>query len=76
MLTIIKETYNLDNNIGDDIVFVYYSKKMQKGEIKNKFVKIDPKDDNGPVLQGRKIRYEKSDGTIGRCNLKLNDLIE
>ena len=75
LLTIIKETYNLDDDVGDDLVLVYYSRKMQKGEIKPKFVKISPKDDNGPVLKNRKIRYEKSDGTIGRWNLKLNDLI-
>ena len=74
-ITIFKETYSIDDDVGNDLVLIYYSKKMQKGEVKNKLVKLDPCEENGPVLLGRKIRYVKKDGTLGYCSLALKDLL-
>ena len=75
LLTIIKETYSIDDDVGDDLVLVYYSKKMQKGEVKNKLEKLDPREENGPVLRGRRIRYKTKDGTLAYRPLKIKDLL-
>ena len=75
LLTIIKETYSIDDDVGDDLVLVYYSKKMQKGEVKNKLEKLDPREENGPVLHGRKIKYKTKNGTLAHRPLKIKDLL-
>ena len=41
--------------------------------VKSKLVKLDA-NNNGPVLQGRKIRVLKNDGTLEERCLKLDDL--
>lgn len=48
---------------------------MQKGEVKNKLVKLGLWEENGPVLQGRKIKYKRKDGTLEDRKFTIKDLL-
>ena len=74
-LSIIQDTYQIPDATADDLVFIYrtYQRIKKTGQVKSKLEKMD-QTDNGYVLDGRKIRVLKNDGTLEERNLQIEDL--
>ena len=73
-ISIIQDTYSIDDDIADDMVFCYKSLTVtKKNEIKPKLVKLS-QHSRGSVLENRKIKYKAENGSVQERQLKLNDL--
>ena len=74
-LRIIEDTYDMDTDIGEDLVLVYNSIQVTKstGVSKPKLVKLGH-DLDGPVLTNRKIKFTNKEGKVCERMLNINDL--
>ena len=74
-LYIIEDTYDLDDDIGRDLVLCYKTLSITKstGVPKPKLVKLTPQHDM-PVLGDRKIKYKNKEGLVRERSLNINDL--
>ena len=76
ILDVIQDTYQIDEDIGEDLCFIYATQTMQKnGMVKNKTVTLHPKRDDSSLLTGQYVRFlNKETMKMERRNLRLNDL--
>ena len=74
-LSVIQDTYDIDDDIAQDLVFTYSSLSITKktGEPKSKLIKLTP-NDSGPVIKHRKIKYLNNEGVVCERSLLLDDL--
>ena len=74
--SIIQDTYSIEDDVAEDLVFVYNSLTVTgKGELKPKLMKLSSREQNGPMLSGRTLKYKKKDGTtVGVRSVKMTDL--
>ena len=72
----IQNFYHIDEETASSLVFTYNSLSVSKkdGKLSHKFMKLSPMVKDGPVLEGRRIRYKKKNGTMGERALQVTDL--
>ena len=75
-LVIIEDTYDMDDDIGADLVLVYNSLQVTKstGQSKPKLIKLGHDQEDGPVLTNRKIKFKNKEGEVCERALNINDL--
>ena len=74
-LSLVQDSYNIDDDIAEDLVFTYSSLSITKktGVSKTKLVKLTP-DDSDPIVKTRKIKYLNNEGIVCERALRLDDL--
>ena len=75
-ISVIQDTYAIDDDVAADLVFCYNSLSVPKNtakEAKSKLVKLS-QGTHGSILKNRTVRYISEDGSVHERPLKMNDL--
>ena len=73
LLNVIKDTYQIDEDIGKDLCFVYAAQTLKKSDmLKNKTITLNPKKEDRSLLWERYVRFLNDEGKMERRALKLD----